>query len=129
LYEGNETELMISKILITLAVIVACMMMLSARAKPQLKRIANPAAERNKKLMRNAALAFMVVMVIAASVMIYLEVDKRNAVVTVHVINTQSGTTRSYRVMQSDINSDGFTTTDGVRVFVAGVERIEIEAR
>jgi len=129
LYEGNETELMISKILITLAVIVACMMMLSARAKPQLKRIANPAAERNKKLMRNAALAFMVVMVIAASVMIYLEVDKRNAVLTVHVINTQSGTTKSYRVMQSDINSDGFTTTDGVRVFVAGIERIEIESR
>jgi len=120
---------MISKILITLAVIVACMMMLSARAKPQLKRIANPAAERNKKLMRNAALAFMVVMVIAASVMIYLEVDKRNAVLTVHVINTQSGTTKSYRVMQSDINSDGFTTTDGVRVFVAGIERIEIESR
>jgi hypothetical protein len=105
------------------------MMMLSARAKPQLKRVVNPAAERNKKLMRNSAFAFMVVMVIAASVMIYLEIDKRNAVVTVHVINTQSGTSRSYQVMQSDINSDGFTTTDGVQVFVAAIERIEIESR
>jgi hypothetical protein len=61
--------------------------------------------------------------------MIYLEIDKRNAVVTVHVINTQSGTSRSYQVMQSDINSDGFTTTDGVQVFVAAIERIEIESR
>ena len=129
MYEGNDTQLMISKILITLAVIVGCMMMLSARAKPQLKRVVNPAAERNKKLMRNSAFAFMVVMVIAASVMIYLEIDKRNAVVTVHVINTQSGTTKSYRVMQSDIHSDGFTTTDGLQVFVAGIERIEIESR
>ena len=120
---------MISKILITLAVIVGCMMMLSARGKPKLKRVVNPAVERNRKLMRNSAFAFMVVMVIAASVMIYLEVGERNAVVTVHVINTQSGASKSYRVTKSDIHSDGFTTTDGVQVFVAGVERVEIETR
>lgn len=120
---------MISKILITLGVIVACMMVLSARAKPQLRRVPNPAAERNRKMMRNAALAFMVVMALAAGVMIYLEVGKRNAVVTVHVINTQSGASKSYRVQKSEIHSDGFTTTDGMQVFVAGVERIEIESR
>ena len=120
---------MISKILITLGVIVACMMMLSARSKPGLKTIPNPAVERNKKLMRNSAYAFMVVMAIAASAMIYLEVDRRNAVVTVHVINTQSGSSKSYRVMKNDIHSDGFTTMDGVQVFVAGIERIEIESR
>ena len=120
---------MISKILITLGVIVACMMMLSARAKPKLKTIPNPAVERNKKLMRNSAFAFMGVMAIAASVMIYLEVDNRNAVVTVNVINTQSGSSKSYRVMKNDIHSDGLTTTEGVQVFVAGIERIEIESR
>lgn len=120
---------MISKILITLAVIIACTMVLAARAKPQLKRVPNPAVERNRKLMRNSAFAFMLVMAIAAGVMIYLEVDKRNAVVTVHVINTQSGEVKAYRVMQSDIHSDGFTTTEGIQVFVAGIERIEIEAR
>ena len=120
---------MISKILITLAVIMICMWMLSSRVKPGLREIPNPAAERNKKLMRNGAIAFMVVMAIAAGVMIYLEVDKRSAIVTVHVINTQSGTQKSYRVMKSDIHSDGFTTLDGLEVFVAGIERIEIEAR
>jgi hypothetical protein len=120
---------MISKILITLGVIVVCMMMLSARAKPKLKRIVNPAAERNRKLVRNAAFAFMAIMVVAASVMIYLEVDARNDIVTVHVINTQSGSSKSYRVRKNDIHSDGFTTMDGLQVFVAGVERIEIESR
>lgn len=120
---------MISKILITLAVIVGCMMMLSARNKPQLKRVVNPETVRNRKLMRNSAYAFMGLMVIAASVMIYLEVDKRNAVVTVHVINTQSGDSKSYRVLKSDIHGDGFTTTDGVQVFVAEIERIEIDSR
>ncbi len=118
---------MISKILITIAVIMVCMWMLSARAKPELKRVPNPAVERKKKLFRNAALAFMVVMALAAGIMIYLEVDKRSEIVTVRVINTQSGASTAYRVIKNDIHSDGFTTTDGVQVFVAGIERIEIE--
>ena len=118
---------MITKILITLGVILACMWMLSARAKPQLRTIRNPADERRRKLMRNAAFAFMAVMVVAAGIMIYLELDERNAVVTVRVINTQSGAVKSYRAEKSAIRGDGFTTLDGVQVFVAGVERIEIE--
>ena len=79
--------------------------------------------------MRNAAFGFLAVMVLAAGVMIYLEVDARSNVVTVQVINTQSGESNSYRVRKSDIHGDGFTTTDGVQVFVADVERIEIKSR
>ena len=120
---------MISKILITLAVIMICMWMISSRAKPELRVVANPATERKKKQMRNGAIAFMIIMAIAAGVMIYLEVDKRSAIVTVHVINTQSGAQKSYRVMKNDIHSDGFTTLDGLQVFIAGIERIEIETR
>ena len=120
---------MIGKILITLAVIAGCMMMLSARARPKLRTVVNPAAVRNRKLMRNAAIGFMVVMVLAAGTMIYLEVDQRNSIVTVQVINTQSGSSKSYRVKKNEIHSDGFTTMDGVQVFVAGIERIEIEPR
>lgn len=120
---------MISKILITFGVIVVCMMMLSARAKPELKRVVNPAVERNRKLVRNSAFAFMAIMIVAASVMVYLEVDSRDDIVTVNVINTQSGTSKSYRVRKNDIHGDGFTTMDGVQVFVAGVERIEIDSR
>jgi Ca2+/Na+ antiporter len=120
---------MIGKILITLAVIAGCMMMLSARAKPKLRTVVNPATVRNRKLMRNAAIGFMVVMVLAAGTMIYLEVDQRSSIVTVHVINTQSGSTKSYRVKKNEIHSDGFTTMDGVQVFVASIERIEIEPR
>ena len=120
---------MIAKILITLGVIMACMFMISSRAKPQLREIRNPAEERRKKQLRNGAIAFMILMVIAAGTMIYLEVDARRAVVTVHVINTQSGEKKSYRAMKNDIHSDGFTTLDGVQVFVAGIERIEIDSR
>ena len=120
---------MISKILITLAVIMICMWMLSSRVKPELREVPNPTTVRRKKHLRNGAIAFMLVMAIAAGIMIYLEVDKCSAVVTVHVINTQSGAQKSYRVMKNDIHNDGFTTLDGLQVFVAGIERIEIETR
>ena len=118
---------MISKILITLAVIAVCIWMLSARSKPQLREIRNPADERRNKLFRNAAIGFMVFMALAAAIMIYLQVDDRSRVVTVHVINTQSGKIRSYRAHRDEIHSDGFTTLDGKEVFIAGVERIEID--
>ena len=108
---------------------MVCMWILSSRAKPELREIPNPAVERRKKNMRNGAIAFMIIMTIAAGVMIYFEVDKRSVIVTVHVINTQSGVQKSYRVKKNDIHSDGFTTLDGLQVFVAGIERIEIETR
>ena len=82
---------MITKILVTLGVIVVCMWVLSARAKPDLREIPNPDRERNQKTLRITAMAFMLLMIIAASVIIYLEFDERKTVVTVHVINTQSG--------------------------------------
>ena len=119
---------MISKILITLGVIVACMWVLASRGKPELREIRNPADERRKKQFRNAAIAFMAVMVIFAGIMLYVQIEEHNAVVTVHVVNTQSGETKTYRVRKNEIRSDGFTTLDGTQVYIAGVERIEIEA-
>ena len=65
---------MITKILLTLAVIMTCMWVLSNRANPQLRTIPNPAIEKRKKHMRIAAFAFMLVMVIAAGLMVYLEI-------------------------------------------------------
>ncbi len=119
---------MISKIIITLAVIMVCMWMLSSRRSPELREVSNPAAERNKKAFRLTAIAFMLLMLIAASVMVYLEFDQQSRVVVVNVVNIQSGATKSYRVKKNDIHESGFTTVDGTQVFVAEIERIEIEA-
>ena len=65
---------MLGKILITLAVIVVCMLLLANRANPQLREIPNPAVEQRKKHMRIATYIFMVLMLIAAGIMIYLEI-------------------------------------------------------
>jgi heme A synthase len=79
LSRGGNGHPMLSKILITLAVIFACMMVISNRAGSQLREIPNPAVEQRKKRMRIAAYLFMVIMLIAAGIMIYLELRSQGA--------------------------------------------------
>lgn len=68
---------MFTKILVTIAVIMVCMWMLANRAakRSPLREISNPAVERRKRLLLHAAFAFMFVMVVAAGVIIYLELQ------------------------------------------------------
>ncbi len=68
---------MITKILVTLTVIMTCMWVLSNRANPALREVPNPAIEKRKKHMRIAAFVFMLVMIIAAGTMVYLELESR----------------------------------------------------
>lgn len=105
--------------------------MLSARrekTEPKLKVIANPKDQQRQKLLRTGAWTFMALMVLAAVVMMSVDLWDQNAVVTVHVINTQSGERTSYQARREDVQSNSFTTLDGRKVFSAGIERIEIEA-
>ena len=68
---------MFTKILVTIAVIVICMWVLANRAakRSPLREIPNPAIERRKRLLLQAAFAFMFVMVVAAGVIVYLELQ------------------------------------------------------
>lgn len=122
---------MLTKILLTLSVIVVCVLVISARRKnPMIKSsiaVNKEALERQKQL-RLAAWIFMGVMVVAAVIMMTVELWDKNALVTVHVINTQSGERMSYQARREDVNQNSFTTVEGRRIFTAGVERIEIEA-
>ncbi len=79
--------------------------------------------------MLQVALGFMGIMVIAAGIIVYQDINAPPAVVTVHVINTQSGEKISYRAIKDDIQGDSFTTLDGRRIYVAGVERLEVESQ
>lgn len=123
---------MLTKILLTLTVIVVCVLVISARRnKPKGGgtgiAVNKEALERQKQL-RQAAWIFMGVMVVAAGTMMTVELWDKNALVTVHVINTQSGERMSYQARREDVSQNSFTTVEGRRIFTAGVERIEIEA-
>ena len=122
---------MITKILLTLGVIIGCLWMLSARrekTETKLKVIANPKDQQRQKLLRTGAWTFMALMVLAAVVMMTVDLWDQNTVVTVHVINTQSGERTSYQARREDVQGDSFTTVEGRKIFSAGIERIEIEA-
>ena len=121
---------MLTKILLTLGVIIGCLWMLSARrekTEPKLKVIANPQDQQRQKLLRVGAWSFMGLMVLAAVVMMSVDLWDQNTLVTVHVINTQSGERMSYQARREDVQGNSFTTVGGRKIFTAGVERIEIE--
>ena len=126
---------MITKILLTLTVIVGVVLYLrmksatgenrTAAARPRTTQ--DPAQAEREKLFRQAAWAFMLLMVVSAIVMVVYELGDQYATVRVHVVNTQTGERVSYQAEQKDIQSNQFTTLEGRTVFIADIERIEIE--
>lgn len=121
---------MITKILFTLGVIVTCIWFFSSRPpeNSKLKVIEDPAQVKRRKRLQQGAFAMMGVMVLVAAAMIFMETSRQPDVVTVHVVNTQNGERQSYKALKEEIESDRFTTPDGRVIFLAGVERLEIES-
>ena len=122
---------MLTKILLTATVIIACLWVLSARrGKPEAvaKVVVSKKDQQKQKLLRQGAWSFMLLMVIAAAIMILVDFWDSNTVVMVHVVNTQTGERIIYQARREDVQSSSFTTVEGRQVFTAGIERIEIEA-
>lgn len=121
---------MITKILFTLSIIVALVIYMrmkkdqeSVAAQPVRKKVLTE----NEKMFRQGAYLFLIFMVISAVVVMYFELGDRYATVNVHVINTQTGERMTYQAEQQDIKSNQFKTLQGRTVFVADIERVEIE--
>ena len=122
---------MLTKILLTIGVIMACVWVISNRRdnpQPKIKTIVSKEVQERRKLLRMGAWTFMGIMVVAAVIMITVELWDQNALVTVHVINTQTGERISYQARREDVQKNSFTTIEGRQIYTAGVERIEIEA-
>jgi len=128
---------MITKILLTLTVIVGAALFLRIKANRngEGRRVVtrtpasakpSPPSER-EKLFRQAAWLFMLLMATSAIVMVVYELGEQYATVRVHVVNTQTGERTSYQAEQKDIKSNQFTTLEGKTVYIADVERLEID--
>lgn len=123
---------MLTKIILTLSVIVGCFWFVSskrAQNRQPLLVVASKKEQQRKAILQRGVYLFMFIMVISAATMIYLEISDRYTTVTVHVINTQTGVKNSYQARREDVNASSFTTVEGRKVFVAGIERIEVETR
>lgn len=126
---------MITKILFTITVVVGIMLFVrmkgSKRPEHQTshRSAGNKAAEpsEGEKMFRQGAWLFLILMGISAIVMVVYELGSQYATVNVHVVNTQTGARVSYQAEQKNIKSNQFTTLEGRTIYIADVERIEIE--
>jgi len=79
-------------------------------------------------LPRIAAYGALAIALVGCALFIYLQWQDTWRVVTVRVINAGSGIESTYQAYKGDVEDRSFTTTDGRRVNLAEVERMELGA-
>ncbi len=126
---------MITKILFTLGVIGIAWLVIRQRSRraevtatEQPKRVAAQQHQVANRTPRLAAYGLIVFMILASGVFLYLQWRDEFRIVTVRVINSQTGDTVSYEARKGDVEAREFVTLDGRTVNVAAVERIETGA-
>ncbi len=122
---------MLTKIIVTLVVIVGCLWFASSKRNQELQPVQRKISkkERERKLLlTRSAFAFMFLMVLAAGVIVFYELQDDYETVTVHVINSETNARTSYQAQRQDVTEASFTTLEGRQVFVADVERVEMES-
>ncbi|MCU7935673.1 MAG: antitermination protein NusG [Candidatus Thiodiazotropha sp. (ex Dulcina madagascariensis)] len=123
---------MISKILLTLTVIAVAWLVIRNRQQrlPTPSSDAGPSGVSGKpnSLIRWGGYALLVMMLLGSGMFLFLQWQDSYRVVTVRVIDTQSGRSVSYSARRADVGDRRFLTLDGREVNVANSERIELES-
>ena len=120
---------MITKILLTIAVIMGLVIYLRRRGA-QAQTGASKTAHRRQVdpiIPRSVLYLFIVLMLLSSSVIFYYNWQKSYRIITVRVINTQSGHTDEYQVRRGEVDGRKFETINGKVVILADVERMEID--
>ncbi len=129
---------MLSKLLITLAVIVIAFVFVRQRQQQQSvapKQSAPTAKEANKaeakatlaRDMRIGAYLFVIFMVAIGAALYYYQWQDDHTIVTVTLHRDNAAEPVTYEVYKYQLGQRSFTTVDGVAVTVASSERMEIE--
>ncbi len=120
---------MITKLLFTLTVVVGVILFFRTKRAAAQKQQHQPKKilTENEKMFQQGAYLFMLFMVLSAIAVFFFEIGDQYTKVHVHVINTQTGHKMTYEAEQKDIKSSRFKTLDGKTVYVADIERVEIE--
>jgi len=123
---------MLTQILITLFVIVVVLLFTRMRkpAGAPVKRggVAPAPRGRNRALSAPAVAAYslVLVIVIGAMVLFYLQWQDANRVVTIQVMDTRSGDMVTYHAFRKDISGRSFRTVDGRNVSLGDSDRMEL---
>jgi hypothetical protein len=124
---------MITKLLFTIGVIFVAWLVLRNRQKrmsapppPEPRLQAPPRTGVNP--WKWAGYLLVVVMILGSGLFLYAEWQDRYRVVTVSVVNTQTGERIDYQARRMDVEDRRFVTLDGREVSVANTERIELQS-
>jgi hypothetical protein len=122
---------MIGKILLTLSVIALAWLVVRNRQRRMamiaVQPPARPAASGGS--WRLGVYLFLAAMVLVSGVLIYQRWQDGDRVVTVRVVDTQSGRSVTYQARRKDVQERHFLTLDGREVSVAETERIELQRK
>lgn len=88
-----------------------------------------PGARSSKGMLRNIAQGLLILLLVGSGLVLWLDWRESHREVRVRVINTSDGNVLIYRARLGDIHQRGFTTLDGEQVWLAPVERLEVDAR
>ena len=124
---------MITKLLLTLSVIGIAWLVIRNRSRrggisvaAQTTRLAAPSNQQTGQTPRLAAYGLIIFMILASGIFLYLQWRDEYRIVTVEVINTQTGHSVTYQARRGDVDERRFQTLDGRVVSVADIERIEM---
>lgn len=121
---------MITKILLTIAVIMGLVMYLRRRSSTRAVNSTTSSVARHPVepiIPRGILYIFVALMLISSAVIFYYNWEKSYRIITVRVINTQSGHVDEYQVRRGEVDGRKFETINGKVVILADVERMEID--
>lgn len=119
---------MITKLLVTLAVIVGAWLVIRARMTRNRAAAGGPVPPvLPPAVIRAVAYGLVAVLVGGSLLWLYLDWDAGRGLVRVRVINANTGEETSYQARREDVSPRWFTTLDGRRVNLAEVERMVVE--
>ena len=123
---------MITKLILTLTVIFIAWLVVKNRQQRvetithQRQPDSAPGTGKNP-LFKWGAYGLMVILLLGSGAYLFLQWQDHARVVTVVVVDTQTGRSVSYQARRGDIDERHFITLDGREVSVANSERIELE--
>jgi NADH:ubiquinone oxidoreductase subunit 2 (subunit N) len=115
---------MISKLLFTVSVIVAVILLVKLRSRPA-PPAATKAPDETAQGFRWLALLAAALMVIGSAIFMWQSWRDASEVVLLKVIDTQTGQVTEFRAYRGDIDGRSFRTVDGRRITLAETDRLE----
>lgn len=124
---------MLGKIFLTAVVIFGAYLVIRNRMRQNADGTAVPSSQPRVPLLppgilRAVAYSLAVFMVAGSLLWLYLDYEAGREVVTVRVINANTGEVTTYQARRADVKGRRFTTLDGRPVTLADVDRMELKA-